>query len=126
MRDTMTRRVHNGSDMFSKSGAAVRDHLDEKRISSKERLQGIIRSLVHKVSRDYKAALIQAQAKQFTDDQLKIKERITKIIEETQTELQLADLLKEDAEGVMTDAEGESELGKPAMEDGDQMDTTEE
>ena len=125
MRDTMTRQIYNNNNnIFSNSGAEVHKHLEQKYTASKDRLRRIIDLLIAKVKRDYHAALIEAHAKQFSEEQLKIKERVTEIIDEAETELQLEELLKDDAESIMSEAE-EGEWDRPAMENGDQMDTTE-
>ncbi|RJE26447.1 hypothetical protein PHISCL_01248 [Aspergillus sclerotialis] len=122
----MTRQIYNNDNMFSNSGAEVHNHLEQNHMASKDRLQRVIDLLITKITRDYRAALIEAHAKQFSEEQLKIKERVTKVIEEAETELQLVDLLKGDAESIIPEVEEKGELDRLAMENGDQMDTTEE
>ncbi|RAL00728.1 uncharacterized protein BO80DRAFT_465201 [Aspergillus ibericus CBS 121593] len=94
MRDIMKQQAKvNGSDVFQKSAQGLEKELLGLVKETGENITEIIRTLLGWASRDYRGALVEPQIRRFSEQQVRMRREMNEVIEHTEAELQLEQLL---------------------------------
>lgn len=106
MKNIMTRQAAgNCSSVLGHSVERAVQQIDDLLNMTRKRLAQVVESTVNHVSRDYRTALVEPQIRKFSDDQIKLKNEVTKIIQSTEARIHLDQLL-----GLNKESNGQEEL----------------
>ena len=86
----------NGENVFQSSARGLERELLNLVKQTRDKIAEIIGTILGWASRDYRGALVEPQIRRFSEQQVRMRKEMREVIEKTEKELQLDDLLDGD------------------------------